>query len=212
MDNKSARELCENLCRGAPYPPPHLCPPPQGGRMDFARGCRVTPRRKARRAKKRRLSRLFFRALPRLFFRLDLPAFLAALEPFADARLLAGALPELIELRPPHVAAALDLDARDQRGIRLEGALHALAGGDLAHDEGGIEPAVALGDDHALVGLDALAVAFHHADVHDYRVAGRDPGNLFSQPLDFIGLELFDDAHVQAPCASFIYSSSSIRS
>src|SRR3546814_13913107 len=45
---------------------------------------------------------------------------------------------------------------------------------DLAHGEGGVEAGVLLADDHALVGLDALAVAFLDLDVDDDGVAGAE--------------------------------------
>src|SRR5690349_17114583 len=48
-------------------------------------------------------------------------------EPLADARRLAGAAAQVIELRAPHVAAPFDLDAGDQRRVGLEGPFHALA-------------------------------------------------------------------------------------
>src|SRR4051794_3061688 len=85
----------------------------------------------------------------------------------ADPRRLAGAATQVIELGAAHVAAALHLDRRDHRRIGLERALHAFAAGDLAHREAGVEAAVALADDDAFVGLDALALAFDHRDVDD---------------------------------------------
>src|SRR5438309_1307656 len=88
----------------------------------------------------------------------------ARLELFADPGRLARAAAQVIELGAANVALALDLDAGDQRRIGLERALHALAAADLAHREAGVQPAVALADHHAFVGLDALALAFDHVD------------------------------------------------
>src|SRR5690606_24769719 len=65
---------------------------------------------------------------------------------FLDAGRLAGAATQVVELGATDIAATLHLDAGDQRGIGLEGALDAFAGADLAHDEAGVEAAVALGD------------------------------------------------------------------
>src|SRR2546426_3283129 len=111
---------------------------------------------------------------------------------FADARRLAGTRAQVVKLCPAHVALALDLDRGDQGRVGLEGALHALARGDLAHDEGGVEAAVALGDDHAFEGLDALAFAFDHVHVHHHGVARREIRDVARQALDFFLLECLD--------------------
>ena len=50
-----------------------------------------------------------------------------AVELLADARRLAGATAQVVELRAAHVALALDLDRRDQRRVGLERALDAFA-------------------------------------------------------------------------------------
>src|SRR3954463_1726613 len=92
----------------------------------------------------------------------------------ADARRFGRTRAQVVELRPAHVALALHLDRGDQRRVGLEGALDALARGDLAHDEGRVEAAVALGDDHAFESLDALAFAFDHVHVHHHGVARRE--------------------------------------
>src|SRR5882762_10429326 len=107
--------------------------------------------------------------MPLLLLRL---AFGAA-RSLADARRLAGAIAQVVELRAAHVALALHLDRRDERRIGLEGALDALARGDLAHDERGVQAAVPLGDHHALEGLRALALALDDVDIDDHGVAGR---------------------------------------
>src|SRR5438477_7792584 len=104
---------------------------------------------------------------------------------FPNSRRLARAAAQVVELRAPHVALALHLDRGDERRIGLEGALDALARGDLAHDERRGEAAVALRDDHALEGLHALPLALDDVDVDDDRVAGREIGDLALQPLHF---------------------------
>src|SRR6185436_8197127 len=137
---------------------------------------------------------------------------------FADAGRLAGALAQVVELGAAHFALALHLDRGDQRRVGLEGALDALARGDLAHDERGVEALVALGDHHALEGLRALALALDDVDVDDHRVAGREVGDFLLQPLDLFLLESLDQIHritsvVRAgtrPAASFPRRSASL--
>src|SRR5438105_2063027 len=77
-------------------------------------------------------------------------------ELFLDPSRLARTLAQVVQLGAADVAAALDFDRREQRAVHLEGALHAFAAADLAHDEAGVQPAVALGDHHAFIGLHAL--------------------------------------------------------
>src|SRR3546814_1661698 len=93
---------------------------------------------------------------------------------FLDARLLAFQATQVIQLAGADRATALDLDRIDGGAVRLEDALDAIAVRDLAHGEGGVEAGVLLADDHALVGLDALAVAFLDLDVDDDGVAGAE--------------------------------------
>src|SRR5215470_9014323 len=117
-----------------------------------------------------------------------------------DPRRLAGEIAQVVELRPPHAAAAFHGDIADRGAVGLEDALDALAVGDLAHREGGVEAAVALGDDHALVGLHALAVPLHHLHLHHHGVArleirDRTGHALF---LDFLN----DLAHFPSPRSS----------
>jgi hypothetical protein len=107
-----------------------------------------------------------------------------------DARRLAGAIAQVVELGATHVAATLDLDAGDQRRVGLEGTLDALARGNLAHDEVRVEAAIALGDDHAFEGLDALAVAFDHIHVDDHGIAGSELGHVLAQTRDFFFFKL----------------------
>src|SRR4029079_4482301 len=90
-----------------------------------------------------------------------------------DAGGFARPLAQVVELGAPDVAAALDLDRSDQRTVGLERALDALAARDLAHHEARVETAIALGNDDALEGLEALARALHHLDVDDDGIAGR---------------------------------------
>src|SRR5689334_17886379 len=59
-----------------------------------------------------------------------------------DARRLAGAAAQVIELGPPHPAAAHHLDGAEARRVKREDALDALAVGDLAQREARIEPGV----------------------------------------------------------------------
>src|SRR2546421_2762079 len=130
----------------------------------------------------------------------------------ADARRLAGTRAQVIELGAAHVALPLHLDRGDERRIGLEGALDALARGDLAHDEGGVEAAVALRDHHALEGLHALSLAFDDVDVHEHRVARREVGNLSCEPLDLFLLDGLDQIHVQLLCSCWNSASSACSS
>src|SRR5437588_9403499 len=118
--------------------------------------------------------------MPLLLLRLAL----GAARSLADARRLAGARAQVIELRAAYVALPLHLDRGDERRIGLEGALDALARGNLAHDEGRVEAAVALGDHHALEGLHALSIALDHVHVDEQRVAGREVWNVLPEALD----------------------------
>jgi hypothetical protein len=102
---------------------------------------------------------------------------------------------QVVELGTPDVAAALDLDRGDQRRVGLEGPFDALARGDLADDETGVEAAVALGDDDAFVGLQTFARALLDLDLDDDRVAGRELRNDLAQTGDFLLLKLLDQIH-----------------
>src|SRR4249919_2673395 len=90
---------------------------------------------------------------------------------FLDARLLALQFAQVVQLSGADVAATLDGHRVDDRAMGLEHALDAEAVRDLAHGEGGVDAGILLGDDHAFVGLHALAVAFLDLDVDDDGVA-----------------------------------------
>src|SRR5690242_1607749 len=139
-------------------------------------------------------------------------ALFLAFDLLADARALAGQRAHVIELGAAHIAFPLQLDRGDHRRIGLEGALDALARGDLAHGERGIDAAVSLGDHHALVGLHALALAFHDAHVDDHRVARRKLGERAPHALDLFLFEFFNDVHLRYSFISRLNSSSSLRS
>src|SRR6476661_711449 len=106
-------------------------------------------------------------------------------ELFLDARRFAGALAKVIELCTPDVAAALHLDTCDQRRIRLEGTLHAFARRDLAHDERGVQAAVALRDHDAFVRLYPFAISFDDVYVNHNCIARGKVGDGLSEPLYF---------------------------
>src|SRR5258706_537668 len=121
-----------------------------------------------------------------------------AFQLLANARLLAGEAAQVIELGAAHVAFALHLDGGERRRVGLERSLHALAARDLAHDEIGVEAAVALGDHHAFVGLLALLVALDHRDLHDDRVARREFRDLAPEAGDLFLLEFRNQVHLRS--------------
>src|SRR5690606_6688113 len=89
-------------------------------------------------------------------------------EVFLDAGRLAGAITQVVKLGATYRTTALDHDRVDGLAVALEHALDAFAMRNLAHGERGVEAGVLLGDDHAFIGLHALAVAFLDLDVdHD---------------------------------------------
>src|SRR5215469_8244756 len=116
---------------------------------------------------------------------------------FLDPRRLAGQVAQVVELGATHATTALNRDVTDRGAVGLEDALDALAVGDLAHRERGVQAAVAPGDDDALVRLYALAVAFHHLHLHDHCVAGLEfrDGAGHALLFDFLN----DLAHVRSP-------------
>src|SRR5215510_558459 len=119
---------------------------------------------------------------------------------FGDARGLAAASAQVIELRPAHVAAADELDRDQARRMQREHALHAFAVADLAHGEGGVDAGVLARDDDAFEGLHALAVAFDHLHVDLHGVARREVEGLAARVLvDLRLLELLEDIHDARP-------------
>src|SRR5690606_1983698 len=120
---------------------------------------------------------------------------LAHRELFLDARGLARPVAQVVELGTAHIATALDDDGGDQGRVQLEGPLDALARGDLAHGERGIQATVATGNDHALVRLDPLARTLDDIDVHDDGIARREVGDVLAQAGDFLLFEQLDDVH-----------------
>src|SRR5690606_17153649 len=113
---------------------------------------------------------------------------------FLDASGFARQVAQIIQFSTADVATALDFDRGDLRRIQLESTLDGFARRDLAHGERGIQAPVAAGDDHAFVGLGALARAFDHVDAHDDRIAGGKIGDgaAFGQARDFFFFEGFD--------------------
>src|SRR5690606_9712858 len=123
---------------------------------------------------------------------------------FLDASGAAAALAQVVQLGSAHGAAALDLDALDQRAVGLEHALNALAVRDLAHREGGINAAVALGNANAFERLQTLAVAFTHPHLHHQRVAGAEVRHFDRGSLNGLFVDLLDDIHdlIPYPCSA----------
>ena len=108
---------------------------------------------------------------------------------------------QIIQLRPPHVAAAHHGDLGDDRRIERKHALHALAVADLAHREVAVQPLVGAGDHDALERLGAGALAFDHPHRDPDGVAGREVGNraVGGEAGDLVGLVALDDVHGGGP-------------
>src|SRR6266480_5279955 len=123
----------------------------------------------------------------------------AACELFANTRRFTRTFTQVVELRSPHVALALDLDRGDQRRIRLKCALDAFAARDLAHGERRVEAAIAFCNYDTLIGLHAFALALDDTDVDDDGVAGREDGNGLAQARNLFLLQLLDDVHCISP-------------
>src|SRR2546426_695501 len=128
----------------------------------------------------------------------------------ANASRLARARAQVIELGAAHVALALHLDRGDERRVGLERALDAFTRRYLAHDERGIQSAVALGDHHAFERLQPLSLALDDVDIHHHGVARGEIRHLAAQPLDLFLLECLNQIHVSSctlsgtpPAASF---------
>src|SRR5438552_6577108 len=134
--------------------------------------------------------------------RLALAAF--ALLLLGDARAFAAQAAQVIELGAAYLAAAHDLDRIDHRRIEREHALDALTIGNLAHREVLVEPGAGAPDAHALIGLDAAALALHHLVVDDERVARLEIGNGFAggKLRHLLLFELFDQVHRVSPSAA----------
>src|SRR5258708_12843792 len=99
-----------------------------------------------------------------------------------NARRLAAPSAQIIELGAPHLAAPHDLDGIDHRRVERENAFHPLAVGDLAHREILVEPGAGAPDAHALVSLDARALAFNHLLVAHNGIAPPQSPNTLSAP------------------------------
>src|SRR5690606_5703622 len=134
----------------------------------------------------------------------------ARLERFADEILLAGAaaalgdagrlaaaFAQVIELGAADLAPAHHFDAVDGRREQREHALHAFAEADLADGEVGVHARARAGDDRALMGLAAFAVAVLDLAVAAdgvARIEGRD-GLALGDAGGFFLLERLDQVH-----------------
>src|SRR5580704_7750966 len=138
------------------------------------------------------------------------PALIQCSDLLVDAGCFARQLTQVVQLRTAYIAAALHADFADRGAEGLEHALDTFAVGNLAHGEGRVEAAVLLRDDHTLVGLNALAITFHHFDLHDDGIAGIEVRKLACRPL---AVEFLDDLiHNYCLARSFLNSSNNSRS
>src|SRR5215472_9515621 len=118
-----------------------------------------------------------------------------------DARALAGATAQIIQLGAAHHPAAHHLDRGDARGIERKDALHPLAVGDLAQGEVRVDAGVLARDAYPFEGLDALALALDDPDHDPDRVAGlkfrHGPGR--GELFDLLALDLLQQIHRSTP-------------
>src|SRR5581483_1591913 len=91
--------------------------------------------------------------------------------PLLDARPLAAALAQVVELGPAHPTPRDDLELRDRWRVDGERALHTHPEGDLPDGEGLVQAPALTADHHALEDLHPLATGLHHPDVHAHGVA-----------------------------------------
>src|SRR5438270_4178220 len=95
----------------------------------------------------------------------------------ADARLLADAAAQVIELGPVDVADGGHVDLLDLWRVQREWPLHADTEGLLADGERLANARALTLDDDALEHLDAAALALDHLEVHAHRVARLEAGH-----------------------------------
>ena len=111
---------------------------------------------------------------------------------------------QLLDLAVKHKIRAVSYgrgpDKKVIRRLRDAGIVCMPTVGALKHDEIGIEAAIALGDDHAFKGLDALAVAFDDIHVDDHGVARRELGHVLAETFDFFFFQLLDQIHAALHC------------
>src|SRR5690606_10426345 len=114
-----------------------------------------------------------------------------------DARRLAGAPAQIVQLGAAHAAAADHLDTRDLRAVEREDALHALAVADLAHGEARVDAAVAARDANPLECLHPLARPLHHLDVDAHGVARGElrDGPFLGPRRDLLLFQFLKDVH-----------------
>src|SRR5437588_778211 len=114
-----------------------------------------------------------------------------------DARRLAPAAAQVVQLGTPHRPAPHHLDRADPRRIERKDALDPLAVRDLAQREVRVDPGVLAGDAHPLEGLDAFALALDDAHADPDRVARlkRRHRPLAGQFGDLLGFELLQQIH-----------------
>src|SRR5437773_8523787 len=108
---------------------------------------------------------------------------------FFDARCLSLAIPQIVELRPSHLAPTHDLDLADDRRVHRKDPPDADAVGAFPDGEGAAGAAPLHGDHHAAEDLDAILLPFFDLHVHLDGVAYPEGGRV---ALD---LSLFDQLH-----------------
>src|SRR5665213_1549778 len=95
-----------------------------------------------------------------------------------DPRCLAGSGAQIVELRAAHAATSNDVHVAEHWAVEREDSLDADAVGDLTNRERLAHAATALGDAHALEGLQPLLFSFFYSHVHAQRIARAEGRNV----------------------------------
>src|SRR5262245_59711986 len=107
----------------------------------------------------------------------------------AKAVALAGPVAQVVELRPPRIAVAHHFDLREARRMHGEDSLDAFVGDNAPHGDHLVDPSTFAPNEHALIHLNALLVAFD--DPHVY-VDGVADAQLRNVGFDLLGEGFFN--------------------
>ena len=120
----------------------------------------------------------------------------AVVAALGDTRRLAGAATQIIELRATHGALADHFDRIDVRRIEREDALDAFTERNLPHGEVGAHALVRARDAHALVILNAGALAFNDLHANAQRITGTEVRNFLGDSGNRFRLNGLQQVHM----------------